>query len=94
MLKSTEASLCSPRDKNLHAAVPPALLARVEQAAESERVTFDDFVAQAMEQRLSRSWLDDVATFGKRHARARGLKPSDVARAIAEVRAEEAERGR
>ena len=92
--KSNDSSLMLPSEKNLHAAVPPALLARIEQAADSARVTLDEFVTEAMERRLSRSWLDDVAAYGKRHARERGLKPSDVEKAIAEVRAEDPKRGR
>lgn len=43
---------------------------------------------------LERSGLDDVLAYGKRHARERGLKPSDVEKAIAETRASDKERPR
>lgn len=80
--------------KNLHASVPPALLTQAEQAARDERITLDELVRDAMERRLNRRELDEVLAFGKRHARARGLKPGDVAGAINQVRSEDKERGR
>lgn len=73
-------------EKNLHASVPPALLTQAEKAARDERITLDELVRDAMERRLNRRELDEVLAFGKRHARARGLKPGDVAGAIAQVR--------
>lgn len=36
-------------------------------------------------QKASRREFQEVLAFGKRHAKERGLKPSDVARAIAEA---------
>lgn len=83
-----------PADKNLHAALSPALLARVEQALAAEQVSLDAFVADAIERRLNRRELDEVLAFGRRHARARGLRPGDVDRAISDVRARGKERGR
>ena len=80
--------------KNLHAAVPPTLLTQAEKAAEAEHITLDELVRDAMERRLNRRELDEVFAFGKRHARERGLKPGDVAGAIADVRAQDKERGR
>jgi len=82
-----------PPDKNLHATVPPALLDRIEQAAESERLTLDEFVTELIERGLKRSGLDDVLAYGRRHARERGLKPSDVERAITETRTRDKEHG-
>ena len=81
-------------EKNLHASVPPSLLTQAEQAARDESITLDELVRDAMECRLNRRELDDVLAFGKKHARARGLKPGDVAGAVAEVRAQDKERGR
>jgi hypothetical protein len=40
-----------------------------------------------------RSPLEEMLAFGKRDAKARGLKPSDVAKAIADVRFENTKRG-
>jgi hypothetical protein len=81
-------------EKNLHAAVPPALLARAEEVAQQEHITLDELVSDAMERRLNRREFEEVLAFGKRHAKARGLKPSDVESAIAAARAEPKERGR
>ena len=81
-------------EKNLHASVPPTLLMKAEKAAEAEHITLDELVRDAMERRLNRRELDEVFAFGKRHARERGLEPGDVARAIADVRSEDKQRGR
>ncbi len=81
-------------EKNLHAAVPPALLARAQEAAQQEHISIDELVSDAMERRLNRREFEEVLAFGKRHAKARGLKTSDVEGAIAAARAEPKERGR
>lgn len=75
-------------EKNLHAAVPPALLTRAQEVAQHEQITLDELVSDAMERRLNRCEFEEVLAFGKRHAKARGLKPSDVAAAIISARAE------
>lgn len=80
-------------EKNLHAKIPPALLTEIEKAASAEHITLDELVRDAMERRLNKRELDDVFAFGKRHARERGLKPGDVAGAIADVRSEDQPRG-
>ena len=41
-------------EKNLHAAVPPALLTKAQQAAQDEHITLDELVRDAMERRLNR----------------------------------------
>lgn len=81
-------------DKNLHASVPPALLARAQEVAEREHISLDELVSDAMERRVNKREFEEVLAFGKRHAKARGLKPSDVASAIAAARSEPKERGR
>jgi hypothetical protein len=81
-------------EKNLHAAVPPALLARAQEAARQEHISIDELVRDAMERRLNRREFEEVLAFGKRHAKARGLKPNDVESAIADARAEPKEHGR
>ncbi len=88
-----EAEIMEP-EKNLHAAVPPALLEKAHAAARQEHISLDELVSDAMEGRLNRCEFEEVLAFGKRHAKARGLKPSDVTGAIAAVRAETSERGR
>ena len=44
-------------EKNLHAAVPPALLARAQEAAQQEHISIDELVSDAMERRLNRENL-------------------------------------
>jgi hypothetical protein len=73
-------------EKNLHASIPPTLLAQAQQIAQQEHISLDELVSDAMEQRLNRREFEEVLAFGKRHAKARSLKPSDVAGAIASVR--------
>ena len=73
-------------EKNLHAFVSPALLTKMEQAAQDESLTLDQFVSDAIERRLNKHEFEEVLVFGKRHARERGLKPGDVATAIAAER--------
>lgn len=75
--------------KNLHACVPPALLAQAEEAALQEDISLDELVRDAIQRRLNRKAFEEVLAFGKRHARARRLRPRDVASAISAVRAEE-----
>lgn len=79
-------------EKNLHASVPPALLARAQAAAQQERISFDELISDAVEQLLNTRGLKEVLAFGKRHAKERGLKPDDVAIAIAEERRKHLER--
>jgi hypothetical protein len=62
------------------------LLAQAQQIAQQEHISLDELVSDAMEQRLNRREFEEVLAFGKRHAKARGLKPGDVAGAIASVR--------
>ena len=81
-------------EKNLHAAIPPDLLAKAQAAAEQEHITLDELVSDAMERRLNRREFEEVLTFGKRNARKRGLKPSDVEDAVDAVRDEDQQRGR
>jgi hypothetical protein len=81
-------------EKNLHAFVDPALLEKMQQAAQNEHLTLDEFVSDAIERRLNRHEFEEVLAFGKRHARGRGLKPGDVARAIAVERQGDKERER
>ncbi len=72
--------------KNLHASVPQALLAQAQALANAEQITLDELVCDAMERRLREREMDAVFAFGRAHAKVRGLKPSDVAQSVAEVR--------
>jgi endonuclease III len=79
-------------DKNLHARIPPALLAQLKRTAQAKHVTVDEVVEEAVERHLHKDAWQDLVEFGRRHSKARGLKPSDVAREIAAVRREAQER--
>ncbi len=81
-------------EKNLHAFVPPALLTRAQEVAQQEHISLDELVSDAMERRLNKREFEETLAFGKRHAKERGLKPSDVAGAIAAVRSETKAPGR
>jgi hypothetical protein len=81
-------------EKNLHAFVDPALLEKMQQAAQNEHLTLDEFVSDAIERRLNKHEFEEVLAFGKGHARRRGLKPGDVVTAIADERRGNKERGR
>lgn len=81
-------------EKNLHAFVSPVLLTKMQQAAQNERLTLDEFVSDAIERRLDKHEFAEVLAFGQRHARGRGLKAGDVATAIADERHRNKARGR
>jgi predicted transcriptional regulator len=72
--------------------IPDDLLQRARILAEAEGRTPDDPAATALERYLQMRQnardLQDLAFWGERHARARGFKPEDVDRAIAEIRRE------
>jgi hypothetical protein len=76
----------TPAEKNLHAFIPAELLRRAQVAAKRDEITLDDLVADAVERRVGLAEFEEMLAFGKRHAKKRGLKPGDVARAIGEVR--------
>lgn len=81
-------------EKNLHAFVPSSLLTQAREVAQQEHISLDELVSHAMERLLNRRQFEESLTFGKRHAKERGLKPGDVASAIAAACAEPQERGR
>jgi hypothetical protein len=73
-------------EKNLHASVPQSLLTQAQELAVLEQISLDELICDAVEKRVNRREFEEVFAFGKRHSRARGLKRSDVAKAIADVR--------
>lgn len=80
-------------EKNLHAYLSPALLARAAELAQQEQISLDELVSDAVERRVNKREFEAVLAFGKRHAKARGLKPGEVASAIAAARTQPNERG-
>ncbi len=75
--------------KNLH--VPEDLLARIEAVARAQGKTADEVAEQSLRDTLD---FQKLLGEGHAHAKARGFKPSDVSRKIAEYRQENPERNR
>jgi predicted transcriptional regulator len=75
-------------DNNLR--VSDELRAQAAEIAERQGRTTDEFAAEALAQYIETQKiaqdLSDLASWGARHARERGFKPSDVEHAIADVR--------
>ena len=75
-------------DNNLR--VPEDLLDQARRMAEAEGCTPDELAADALkryiETRQNMQDLQALASWGERHARERGFKPSDIERAISDVR--------
>jgi metal-responsive CopG/Arc/MetJ family transcriptional regulator len=68
--------------------LPVQLFEKVKQAAAKEEITPEEFVRDAVETRLNRSEWSKTLEFGERHARERGLQPSDVETEITGVRSD------
>jgi predicted transcriptional regulator len=73
-------------EKNLHAAFPPDLLAKMQAAAERRHISVEEWLKETVEHRLNHQEFEEVLAFGKPHAQERGLKPSDVEDAADAVR--------
>ena len=77
------------QEKNLHASIPPALLAKAEKIAAARPVSMDELMREAIQIFVEeRSWREAFA-FGKQQARRLGYKEEDVDRLIHEFREEE-----
>ena len=79
-------------EKNLHATIPPALLAEAEQVASADRISVDELVRDAMERRLRERKRQKLYAYGEQQARKLGIKEEDVDRIIHEFREEERQR--
>jgi hypothetical protein len=76
-------------EKNLHASIPPALLAEAEKIAAARHVSMDELMKQAVQSFVEeRSWKEAFA-FGKQQAQRLGYKEEDVDRLIHEFREED-----
>ena len=76
-------------EKNLHASIPPALLAEAEKIAAARHVSMDEFMLEAVQSFVEeRSWKE-VFAFGKQQAHKLGYKEEDVDRLIHEFREED-----
>lgn len=61
-------------DKNLHAKIPPSLLAEVERAAHDDHISVDALVEDAMERRLRERRRQHLYAYGEEQARKLGIK--------------------
>lgn len=76
-------------EKNLHAAIPPALLAEAVLAASDEHISVDELVRDAMERRLRTHRRERLFAYGEQQARKLGITEEDVERIIHEFREED-----
>ncbi len=70
--------------------VPDDLLVQTQRLADSQGRSVDDLASEALRRYIETQQnvrdLEELAAWGEQHARSRGFKPSDVERAISEVR--------
>lgn len=70
--------------------IPEELLAKLQAAAQAEGKTVNQAVTEAVaryvEAQENVRELHELASWGERHASERGFKPSDVERAILDIR--------
>ncbi len=77
-------------EKNLHAAIPPALLSEAEKMAQAEHITVDEFVCEALARRLRERRRQKLRAYGEAQARKLGITTDeDVERVVHEFREEE-----
>ena len=79
------------QEANLHAKIPPALLAEAIDLASAEHITVDAFVRDAMELYLSRRRRQKLYAYGEEQARKLGIREEDVERVVHEFRREDRE---
>ena len=79
-------------EKNLHASIPPALLAEAQQVATADHISVDELVRDAMERRLRNRRRQSLYAYGDGQARKLGFKEEDVDRIIHEFRDEQRQR--
>ena len=66
--------------------LPDGIMAEMEKIAQAQHRSVNEVLAEAAQQYIDRQELEETLSFGKKHAESRGLKPADVAPAIARVR--------
>ncbi len=79
-------------EKNLHAKIPAALLAEVEQAASADHISVDELVCDAVERRIRERRRQNLYAYGQQQAGRLGIQEKDVDRIIHEFREGEHER--
>jgi uncharacterized DUF497 family protein len=82
-------------EKNLHAAIPSALLTEATRVAQDGNMSVDELVADAMERRLREIRLAKLYTYGEERARAIGVTTEgEVEALVHQYREENTGRGR
>lgn len=76
-------------EKNLHASIPPALLAEAEKIAAARHLSMDELVQEAVTSIIEERHWEDVFAYGKQQAQKLGYKEEDVERLIHEFREED-----
>lgn len=76
-------------EKNLHASIPPALLAEAEKTAAARHVSIDELMQEAVTSIIKECRWKDVFAYGKQQAQKLGYKEEDVDRLIHEFREED-----
>lgn len=79
-------------DHNLHASIPPTLLAEAERLAAEKHVTLDELMQNALIRYLDDSKWRDLYAYGEEQARKHGVSEADVERIVHEFREEQQER--
>lgn len=74
--------------------IPEEMMARIQQAAATEKLSPDELVQEAVEEHLRRKRLQDLYAYGEGQARNLGIKESDVDEIVKQGRRELAQRGR
>ena len=78
--------------KDLHVMLPEALVAQMEQTAESAHITLDELVQQAVQRYMADQRWTKLRAYGEAQARKVGItSEEDVNRAVHELRAAERE---
>jgi hypothetical protein len=78
------------QDNNLHAKIPPALLKEAKSAVQSEHITLDELVRDALERRLRDLRRQKLRAYGEQQARTIGVNDEDdVERVVHEFREKE-----
>jgi metal-responsive CopG/Arc/MetJ family transcriptional regulator len=80
-----------PRAEETKIAIPPALLAEIQAAAEEEKRTPVEVLREAVERYLENRRWQQLVSYGRERARELGLTEEDVPRLIAESRRERAQ---
>jgi len=81
--------LNAPRAEDHTIAIPPALVAEIQAAADEEKRPAEEMLREAIERYLRNRRWQRIFVYGEERARALGLSEEDIPRLIAEFRQEQ-----